>query len=92
MTYEIKATIEQVRAAAGQIDQDAQQIRSLVQQIEGTVGGLQATFLGERASAFFSSFNTAKGQMDAWYSIVESFSAELTEAANRYHAADSAGN
>jgi WXG100 family type VII secretion target len=88
--YTIKATIADVRASAAEIEREAAVIKKDVAAIEQVVEALRKTFLGERAAQFFSQFGQARQQMDQWDDIVRSFAAELTEAANRYQAADKA--
>lgn len=88
--YTIKVTVAEARAAAAEIEREAGTIKKDVAAIQQIVDTLRKTFLGERAAQFFSSFTQARQQMDQWDDIVRSFAAEITEAANRYQAADKA--
>ncbi len=90
MSYTIKATIAEVRSSAAEIEREAGAIQKDVAAIEQIVDTLKKSFLGDRASQFFSNFTQARQQMDQWDDIVKSFAAELNEAADRYQAADKA--
>lgn len=89
--YEIKATPQQLDASASTIEENANTIRTEIQSVEELLNALRATFLGNRASAFFQQFDQARDDMEQWDDVVISFAQQLRTAAQRLRAADNAG-
>lgn len=91
MTYEIKATLSDLRDAAATIDEQAAIIKGEVNSLNSLMGQLRQSFLGERASTFFTQFDNGYSEMETWFDIVRSFSEELRTAADSLQRADQGG-
>jgi uncharacterized protein YukE len=63
-------------------------IRGQLQRLEAAIGPLRYTFLGRRASSFFEQYTQFAEQMYGLADVVDSFSAQLIDAAKRLRSAD----
>jgi WXG100 family type VII secretion target len=86
--YTIRLTPAELRQKASSIDDNAKIVQKEVSDIKALVSRLRPTFLGETAAAFFKEFDAACQDMDKWDDIVQQFSLEIREAANKLEAAD----
>ncbi len=91
MTYTIRLTPPDLRNRADVISNNAGTVAREVEAIAQIIDSLRPTFLGNRASNFFKEFDAARGDMEQWSKLVNSFAEELRAAANRLESADNQG-
>lgn len=88
MSYTIRLTPSELKQKASEILHNSQSVKRDLSELENIIGALQATFLGETASAFFREFDQASTFLEQWDDVVNSFALEIQEAANKLEAAD----
>ncbi|MDO4617063.1 MAG: WXG100 family type VII secretion target [Lachnospiraceae bacterium] len=64
------------------------QFKSQVSEMESVEGNLNSMWEGEAKNAFHTAFQSDKGQMDNFYSIIESYAERLEAIAARYAQAE----
>ena len=86
--YEIKLTPPDCRNRADIISNNASTVAKEIAAITQIVDSLRPTFIGQKAGRFFKEFDTARGDMESWSKIVNSFAEELRAIATRLENAD----
>lgn len=88
MTYSIKGNPDYIESRGRMLAVLAFEIRGQLQRLEAAIGQLRYTFLGRRATGFFEQYTQFAEQMYGLADVVDSFSAQLIDAARRLRAAD----
>ena len=87
MTY-IKGDPDYISRQGQSLADLAGQIERELSRLDSSVSPIRQTFIGQRAGSFFQQYDQFRGQMYSLRDLVNSFSGQLIDAANRLRAAD----
>lgn len=88
MNATLKVTPEKLLEAAEQFSNTESSVRSLTSEMTSIVDGLKSIWQGEAATGFSNKFGALSDDIERMLSMIREHSADLTEMANEYRAAE----
>ena len=83
-----QVTSQQLKAKKESLQSNNQQFNQLIGKMEEVVQGLKSLWEGQASTAFEQAFRNDKGQMDAFYQLIESYCTSLDAIIAKYAAAE----
>lgn len=90
MTYSIKGDPDYLIRRGNRLYELAAEIERQLNTLDNTVSPLRYTFIGKRASNFFTQYDQFRGQMWGLRDVVKNFAGSLTESGNKLKSVDRA--